>query len=172
MPFVATSTPKFRPRLRSFLPRLQELMKDCGVALVIERAPKGCPIDGAIRWLSPQKALIQLSVRHLRGDAFWFTFFHECGHIALHGKKILFLEGTGMTGTEEDEANRFAAERLIPSAVWATFQPASITEQSIVDFARLVGVHPGIVLGRLQKEERVPWNRHNRLKARYGWSED
>ena len=77
-----------------------------------------------------------------------------------------------MSGSEEDEANRFAADRLIPSAVWATFQPASISEQNITDFAQLVGVHPGIVLGRLQKEARVPWNRHNRLRARYRWSED
>ena len=77
-----------------------------------------------------------------------------------------------MSGTEEHEANKFAADRLIPPALWATFQPASITEQTIVEFARSVGIHPGIVLGRLQKEERVPWNRHNRLKARYSWSED
>jgi HTH-type transcriptional regulator / antitoxin HigA len=155
-----------------FLPRLSTLLSTCGVALVIARAPSGCPVDGAVRWLSPQKALIQLSWRYLRGDAFWFSFFHECGHIALHGKKILFLEGKGMTGAEEDEANRFAAERLIPLNTWQTFQPSTITEQSIRDFANLVGIHPGIVLGRLQNENRVPWNRCNHLKARYKWKED
>lgn len=155
-----------------FIPRLKSLMADCGVALVIERAPKGCPVDGAVRWLSPQKALIQLSWRYLRGDTFWFTFFHECGHIALHGKKILFLEVSEMSGIEEDEADRFAQDRLIPAASWAAFQPASLSEQVIQDFARLVGIHPGIVLGRLQKEERVPWNRLNHLQARYKWSDD
>jgi Zn-dependent peptidase ImmA (M78 family) len=139
--------------------------------LVIVRAPKGCPLYGAVRWLSPQKALIELSVRYLRSDSFWFTFFHECGHIALHGKKILFLEGKGMSGAEEDEANRFAADRLIPAASWAAFQPTSITEQAIHEFARAIGIDPGIVLGRLHNDQRVPWNRFNQLKARYRWEE-
>jgi HTH-type transcriptional regulator / antitoxin HigA len=155
-----------------FLPRLTTLLADCGVALVIERAPSGCPLYGAVRWLSPQKALIQLSVRYLRSDSFWFTFFHECGHIALHGKKILFLEGKGMSGTEEDEADRFAADRLIPAGAWATFQPPAITEQAIREFARSIGIDAGIVLGRLQNDKRVPWNRLDHLKARYKWKED
>jgi HTH-type transcriptional regulator/antitoxin HigA len=155
-----------------FIPQLRDLLASCGIALVILRAPKGCPLFGAVRWLSPQKACIQLSVRYLRSDSFWFTFFHECGHIALHGKKILFLEGKGMSGTEEDEANRFAADRLIQPGAWASFQPASITEQSIREFARTIGVDPGIVLGRLQKDLRVPWSRFNNLKARYEWKED
>jgi HTH-type transcriptional regulator / antitoxin HigA len=155
-----------------FLPRLTKLLAGCGVALVIVRAPTGCPVNGAVRWLSPQKAIIQLSVRYLKGDSFWFDFFHECGHIALHGKKILFLEEKGMTGAEETEANRFASERLIPAAVWQSFSPESITEQAVVEFAKFVGVHPGIVVGRLQNEKRLAWSRLNSLKVRYKWKED
>lgn len=155
-----------------FLPRLKDLFAECGVAFVIERAPSGCPVEGAVRWLSPNKALIQLSGRYLRGDSFWFSFFHECGHIALHGKKILFLEEKGLSGAEEDEADRFAADRLIQPSAWAAFQPAIISEQVIEEFARFVGIHPGIVLGRLQNEKRIPWKtRLNRLKAQYQWKE-
>jgi HTH-type transcriptional regulator / antitoxin HigA len=155
-----------------FLPRLMEILADCGVALVIVRAPTGCPVNGAVRWVSPQKVVIQLTVRGLSGDVFWFSFFHECGHIALHGKKILFLEGKGMSGAEEVEADRFASERLIPMNTWQTFTPESITDQAINEFAQFVGIHPGIVVGRLQTEKRLPWNRGNSLKARYTWKED
>jgi HTH-type transcriptional regulator/antitoxin HigA len=155
-----------------FIPALRKLLAACGVALVIVRAPKGCPLYGAVRWLSSQKALIQLSVRYLRSDSFWFTFFHECGHIALHGKKILFLEAKGMAGAEEHEANRFAADRLIPAASWATFQPIAITESAIRKFASSIGIDPGIVLGRLHNDQRVPWNRLNHLKVHYQWKED
>lgn len=155
-----------------FLPQLTKLLADCGVALAIVRAPTGCPVNGAVRWLSPQKALIQLSGRYLIGDSFWFSFFHECGHIALHGKKILFLEEKGMSGAEETEADRFASERLIPSTVWQSFVPEPITEQAIREFAQFVGVHPGIVVGRLQNEKRVSWNRFTNLKVRYVWKED
>jgi HTH-type transcriptional regulator/antitoxin HigA len=155
-----------------FLPKLRDLLAGCGVALVIERTPAGCPLHGAVKWLSPQKALIQLSVRYLRSDSFWFTFFHECGHIVLHGKKILFLEGKGMSGGEEDEANRFAADRLIPPTEWASFEPTLITEHAIREFAKSIGIDPGIVLGRLQNDDRVPWSRFNHLKVRYKWKED
>lgn len=154
-----------------FLPRLRKLLADCGVALVIVRAPTGCPVSGAVRWVSPQKAVIQLTVRGLSADGFWFSFFHECGHIALHGKKILFLEGKGMSGAEEVEADRFASERLIPMNTWHTFTPELINDQVIREFARFVGIHPGIVVGRLQSEGRLPWNRGNGLKVRYTWKD-
>jgi hypothetical protein len=154
-----------------FVPQLREILASCGVALVIARAPKGCPLFGVVRWLSPQKALIQLSVRGLTSDSFWFTFFHECGHIALHGKKIMFLESKGLSGKEEDEANQFSADRLIPAASLASFVPFTITEQAIREFALSINIDPGIVLGRLQNDGRVLWNRFNHLKTRYQWQE-
>jgi HTH-type transcriptional regulator / antitoxin HigA len=155
-----------------FVPALRNSFAGCGVAVVIVRAPKGCPISGAVRWLTPQKALVQLSMRYLRNDTFWFTFFHECGHIALHGKKMLFLENDEMTGAEEDEANRFAADQLIPPNDWSQFLPYTVTEQAIRQFADRVGIAPGIVLGRLQKERGFPWNRFTHLKVQYVWKED
>jgi len=152
-----------------FEPALREAFAACGVAVVIVRAPKGCPINGAVRWLTPHKALVQLSFRYLRNDTFWFTFFHECGHIALHGKKILFLENEEMTGVEEDQANSFAADRLIAPSDWAQVTTFAGSAPEISEFARRVGIAPGIVLGRLQNERRVPWNRFNDLKVRYIW---
>lgn len=155
-----------------FVPALEKSFAACGVAVVIVRAPKGCPVNGAVRWLSPHKALVQLSMRYLRADIFWFTFFHECGHIALHGKKMLFLENDEMKGIEEDEANHFAAERLIPSSAWAQFKPAGLGEAVIREFAESVGIAPGVVVGRLQHEERLPPNtKLNHLKARFQWTD-
>lgn len=161
------------PDPSKFVPALVEAFAACGVAVVIVRAPKGCPINGAVRWLSPQKALVQLSMRYLRSDIFWFTFFHECGHIALHGKKMLFLENDEMTGAEEDEANQFAAERLISASAWTKFSPSAISESAISEFSQTVGIAPGIVVGRLQHEKRLPPNsRLNHLKVHYKWTED
>jgi HTH-type transcriptional regulator/antitoxin HigA len=157
---------------REFEPVLIKSFAACGVAVVIMRAPKGCAIHGAVRWLSQHKALVQLSFRYLRNDIFWFTFFHECGHIALHGKKILFLENDEMTGVEEDEANQFAADRLISPTDWATFTPYVLTEPNIREFSARIGIAAGVVVGRLQYEKRVHPSRHNGLKVHYKWIED
>ena len=157
-----------------FMPKLVALFAASGVAVVLVRAPKGCAMNGAVRWLTPEKALVQLSMRGLRGDIFWFTFFHECGHIALHGKKMLFLEESGLSGDEEDEANRFAADRLIPEDAWKAFirNHRAGSEGEILQFAQQVGIAPGIVVGRLQREEHLPYGRMEHLKFRYAWRED
>jgi hypothetical protein len=62
-----------------------------GVAVVfVPELPK-TRTCGATRWLNPNKALIQLSLRYKTNDHLWFAFFHEAGHILLHGKRNVFL---------------------------------------------------------------------------------
>ena len=120
------------------------------------------------RWLSPEKALIQLSLRYRTDDQFWFSFFHEAGHILNDPKKVVYIDDDGTDGCEE-EANRFAGSFLIP-----TEQPSALarltTHAAIVGFAKAIGIAPGIVLGRLQKEGIVPWRSYlNDLKRRFEW---
>jgi plasmid maintenance system antidote protein VapI len=84
-----------RRDLHHFIPELTRKCATSGVAVVIVRAPEGCRTSGATRFINPQKALLLLSFRYLSDDHFWFTFFHECGHLLLHSKKALFLETDG-----------------------------------------------------------------------------
>src|SRR6202041_81041 len=96
-----------------FLHDLKESCAASGVAVAIVRAPNGCRASGAARVLSQEKALIQLSFRYLSDDQFWFTFFHEAGHLLLHGDRGFFVEGINTPTTrEEQEANEFAARTL------------------------------------------------------------
>jgi addiction module HigA family antidote len=155
-----------------FIPNLQSMFAACGVAVVFVRAPKGCPASGAVRWIASEKALVQLSLRYKTNDHLWFTFFHECGHLLLHGKKMLFLEsGKNMTGTDEDEANAFARNRLIPEAEFDNFKLLNPSLENIKSFAKQIGIAPGIVVGRMQKEELIEWSQCNDLKVRYQWKD-
>jgi len=76
-----------------FLPELRKQCAECGVAVVVLRAPTGCRASGATRFLSSEKALLLLSFRYLSDDHFWFTFFHEAAHLLLHDRAAVFLEG-------------------------------------------------------------------------------
>jgi HTH-type transcriptional regulator/antitoxin HigA len=68
-----------------------------------------------LRWLTPTKALIQLSDRYKADDHFWFSFFHEAAHLLMHSKKVTFIsEDDGAATEQEEEANTFAATQLIP----------------------------------------------------------
>jgi len=155
-----------------FVPKIEQIFAAAGVVVKLIPAPTGCPVSGAVRWLTPEKALIQLSLRYKSNDALWFTFFHECGHLVLHGKKMLFLEESGLDGEEEEQANRFAADFLIPRDRWLAIKEMLPSESNIRKVAETLGIAPGIVVGRLQKEEVIPWQSNlNRLKVRYAWQD-
>lgn len=155
-----------------FVPQLIETCARTGVAVVIEPAPKGCPVSGATLWLSPDKALLMLSLRHKTNDHFWFSFFHEAGHLLRHGKRLRFIEMEGALSTEhEEEANEFAADWLIPHHDARNLATLGQSESAIRTFADQLGIAPGIVLGRMQKERLVPWNSllNKSLKVSYEW---
>jgi HTH-type transcriptional regulator / antitoxin HigA len=166
-------SPYDRNQFRAALERLRELTREhdlkkvkrtlekecmkCGVAVCFTSELRHTHVSGAARWLTPEKALIQLSCRYKSDDHFWFTFFHECGHILLHGKKEGFLEGRETTNEEEDEANSFASSHLIPRQALAAFiRERPLPKERIIEFAEQFHVSPGIVIGQLQKHRRLP----------------
>jgi len=155
---------------RSFIPELVRRCADCGVAVVIVRAPSECRASGATRFLSPNKALLVLSFRYLSDDHFWFSFFHEAAHVLLHGKKVIFLEGDKfIDDKKEQEANNFAARTLIPPEFQAELSSLRTDSMAVIRFARRVGVSPGIVVGQLQHRGLFGQEQLNRLKRRFAW---
>jgi HTH-type transcriptional regulator / antitoxin HigA len=167
------------PRLRAltieplerFLPEMKRLCSQAGVAVVIIPEITGCRASGATRWLSPHKAVLQLSVRHKRNDHLWFSFFHELGHILLHGKRDQFIEDDSPPADpKEQEADRFAADTLIPPQ-HATELSSLKSLTAITEFARRTGVAPGIVVGRLQHEGIIGFNVGHKLFERYRFAE-
>ena len=145
---------------------LTELCSEVGVAVVAEPEIKGARINGAARWLTPTKALVQLSLRHRWSDIFWFTFFHEVGHLLMHSKKEMFINDVGAHSGVEQEADAFASQILIPRSAEPELSTLN-TAQDVDAFADRIGIAPGIVVGRLQHEGRWPYNRGNELKQRF-----
>lgn len=148
---------------------LPHLCATAGVVVVIVPELPNTYVCGATRWLSPGKALIQLSLRYKTDDQFWFTFFHEAAHILKHGKRETFLDEEHSTGDErEAEANRFAADFLIPPEAMQHFKrhakPPFISRELVERFAEELGIAPGIVVGRLQHDDLLERKNLNSLK--------
>jgi len=154
-----------------FQARVVELAASAGVAVVLVPEIRKCPVSGVARWLAPDKALIQLSLRYKTEDQFWFSFFHEAGHILNDPKKEVFMDVRGsIEANEGDEgADRFAADFLIPREQQAPL--LTLTSRLAIErFARSIGISAGIVVGRLQKEGILPWPTVlNSLKRRFCW---
>jgi HTH-type transcriptional regulator / antitoxin HigA len=158
-----------------WLPRLQEICRRVGVVVIIERELPKARVNGVARWLTPTKALIQLSARYLRDDILWFTFFHEAAHLLLHGKKsgprdvpATFIDTRDSGGHAEDEANMFAADLLIPPGYAGRLQQISSLDE-VRQLADDLGISPGIVVGRLHYEGRKHPRWGASLIVRYHW---
>lgn len=152
---------------------LRQLAASVGIAIVILKELPGCRVNGATRWLSPNKAMIVLSLRHRRNDIFWFTLFHELCHVLRHGKKTTFIDakGSGIAEELEAEADAFASRTLIPPAAAARLAEITTVAQAEA-FAAELGVAPGIVVGRMQHDGYIPHSRWANLLQRYRFSDD
>ncbi|MGH3164489.1 MAG: helix-turn-helix domain-containing protein [Trebonia sp.] len=171
--------PYDRKRLEAALPSLRELTRAgpkvwdkrirdicaaCGVAVVFIPELPASRASGVARWLTPSKALIQLSFRYKTDDHLWFTFFHEIAHILRHGKTDVWIEATSSPGNpREAEADSFSRDTLIPRAD-AKELPSLKAVDDVQRFADKIGIAPGIVVGRLQHDGLWPYSRGNQLK--------
>lgn len=152
-----------------FHPKLIELCASCGVAFVLVPHLPKTYAHGVTKWLTPNKAVVQLSIRRSYVDIFWFSFFHEIGHILLHGKKQTFTE-IGIKGKIEEEADYFAAEQLVPSKLYNLFiSKRNISLSSILKFAESINIHPCIVVGKLQHDGFLDHSQLNHIRPKLIW---
>lgn len=156
----------------AFQRELADICAAVGVAVVFVPGLPKVPVSAVTHWLTPIKALVQLSLRFKTNDHFWFSFFHEAGHLILHGKRDVFLEEEGIRDEKESEADRLAADTLIPPAEMKRFiRAGQLSKRAIRDFASEVGIAPGIVVGRLQHDGILPPSHCNDLKQHLVWAD-
>ncbi len=150
-----------------FAQQLQQICAKAGVAVVYTMCLPKAPVSGATRWFR-SNPMIQLTDRHKTNDHFWFTFFHEAGHVLLHGKKEVFFEefeGYKPDKQKEEEANRFAAKQLLPDS-FEDELPIKLTELDPVTIAAKHNTHPAIVIGRLQHKGLLKYSFGNAYKIK------
>lgn len=154
-----------------FEPELHRLFAESGVTFVLVPAIARAHVSGVARWLGPHRPMIQLSVYGRTNDRFWFTLFHEAAHLLLHAdeKKAVFLDDPdhgGIDSADEREANAWAARFLIPADQEAVLAGLK-SKDAVRAFAAGLGIHPGIVVGRLQHEGIIPRSWMNDLKVSF-----
>ena len=119
------------------------------------------------------KIVVGLTVRGKDADKFWFSLFHEIKHVLQQKIKTVFISSTveemmDINNTLEIEADKFAKNFLISPADYKRLSPTRYTsDDEIVEFAKTIGIHPGIVAGRLQHEGIIAQNRCSLLKEKY-----
>ncbi len=154
------------------IPELEKRLAGCGVALVLcPHFPK-TKAHGATFQLRDDKMVVMITIRFRWADIFWFSLFHELGHILLHSTKDVILENHNHDQKEE-EADEFARETLIPNKQYLRFvKTHQIDYDTIQEFSNQIKIHPGIVVGRLQYDEYIKRQWFNELRERYQWGNE
>ncbi|MDP3058836.1 MAG: ImmA/IrrE family metallo-endopeptidase, partial [bacterium] len=143
-----------------------------GVAFVPIPSLKNSGVYGATKWINKDKndkVVLGITNRGKSADIFWFSLFHELRHVIQRKitKTIVDFVDDLNDDDYEKEANQFAKDLLIPPMDYELFiAHPPFSEQKIRDFAVSIKVHPGMVVGRLQKEERLPYTHLNKLKQK------
>lgn len=152
--------------------KLIKLLGECGVALCfVPKIPKTY-VCGVARWLSSNKAMIQLSLRGSYADIMWFTLLHEIGHLILHGKRTVHVDfdnGIDVHNELEIEANNFASEALISKSDFHKLISGNVNNPHYLKRLAIdLGINVGIVIGRLQHEKILRFNSPvNYLREKY-----
>lgn len=164
--------------IQKAIPQLIQLCASVGVAVVIIPEIGKTRAHGVARWLTKDKALIQISHRYKTVDQFWFSFFHEAAHILKHTKKQIFIENDpqnipaqaademAQANHLEAEADQFARDILIPPSEYDVFirQNKPFSAKKIGRFAQQIETDPSIIVGRLQRDKLVPYHHFQKLK--------
>jgi Zn-dependent peptidase ImmA (M78 family) len=145
------------------------LCAEAGVAVSFVKEIKKVPWCGATRWMSPRKAMILLNLRGKGSDIFWFSFFHEAGHVLHDGKKDLLINDGNKDDPREVRADRFASEFLIPSRYDALIRSVR-SKKEVVNLAKKLDISPAIVAGRYRHLTKK-WNFFKELITPLVWKE-
>lgn len=149
----------------TFLSLIKEAFRKAGVVLVVLPNLKNSGINGATKKINGKMMLMVNDRRHY-ADTFWFTLFHEIGHIMNGDLGITF------NNEAEDDADLYAQRALIPQEKYEEFisRHKHFGEDAIVSFANSIDQDPGIILGRLMKDNRVGYAEtclSNKLRHKY-----
>lgn len=151
--------------------RLEKIFSECGVAFAVVRNIKGAPVQGFIRKIN-NKVRLCVTLRNKYSDIFWFTLFHEIGHL-LDTRNEFFVDfNSADRSIAERAADEFATQQLIDKIAYSQFvRGHNFSRASVIRFAEQNGVLPGILVGRLHHDGYLPNSQFNDLRTQYCWAE-
>ncbi len=117
----------------------------------------------------PEPEVLERPGRRKFTDDYKLKIVHEAGHILIHGKRDVFIEEGERQDKNEQEADAFARDFLIPPEKFVIFNrnPRYISKAQVLLFAKQLDLSPAIVVGRLQHERLLPRSHMNDLRRRF-----
>ncbi|MGH9342888.1 MAG: HigA family addiction module antitoxin [Terriglobia bacterium] len=137
------------------------LLGECGIRFVIVEKLPNSKIDGVCFWLDPHSPVIGMSIQRDTIDNFWFVVRHEIEHVLRKDGTTaeiidgdLFRSDDAEVKPEEEIANAAAKDFCVVTDKFESFmirKKPFYYERDVIAYSRIVGRHPGIVVGQMQR---------------------
>lgn len=152
-----------------FYPKLEDILMDCGIVLIGMPKLKNANLNGATKKFKNGSVLLLITDRNKRSDIFWFSLIHELAHI-YYSDFYSDLEDKEKYIEKENKADQFAQDFLIPGEKLNEFiASANFNTDSIDTFSKSIGIHPSILVGRLQNDGYLKQFEQNHFKTSYNF---
>jgi HTH-type transcriptional regulator/antitoxin HigA len=148
--------------------RLQDIFAQCGIRFSIIKYFTGAPVQGVLKKGNDGSLSLIVTDRQKFADIFWFTLFHEIGHV-IHGDfEDQLIDYESVDSDVEKRADEYATNALIRPDEYQRFvESENYSLDHINYFCSEVGVPNYVLIGRLQKEGFLRYNQYVSEKARY-----
>lgn len=151
---------------------LKSIFSACGVAFDVVRHFRGAPVQGFIKETNSGKVILCVTIRGKSADKFWFSLFHEIGHLVAGDLGTRFVDFDSVQNGMEVKADNYARDTLIDSKRYKSFISTKKYHslEEIKRFSSVVGVPHWIVIGRLHKDEWLDWKYFAHETPAFEWS--
>ncbi len=147
---------------------LKNIFSKCGIVFEVVHNFVGAPVQGYIQKKN-DKVLLCMTLRQSFSDIFWFTLFHEIGHLINEDFENQYIDYYFIDSEIEKRADNFAKNQLINDIDYNKFlKKSKLDITSIKNFAQTQNVKPGIVIGRMQRENE-DYSFMAKYRERYKW---
>lgn len=141
--------------IKDYLIKVEEILASCGIVIVYMPYMKNTHVQGASKWINPNKVLLMLNTQKQDEGKFWFNLFHELGHILHDSKKEIFINTDNDNLSDiEKKADNFAQKILIPDFPTTleefeqNYKEKKDLEESIKIVAKKNNISTAIMAGR------------------------
>ena len=150
----------FEKNVMTMIANLKSIFAKCGIAFDIVYHFRGAPVQGFIKQTDDGKVILCVTIRGKSADKFWFSLFHEVGHLLNGDLNTRFVDFDTVKTEIEDKADSFARDTLIDPTLYKALVTSGKYHslEDIKKFSAFAGVPHWIVIGRLHKDEWLDWS--------------
>lgn len=161
----------FEENPNEMIKKLKGIFNECGITFELVEHFTGAPVQGFIE-KKENRMILCMTIRQSYADIFWFTLFHEIGHILNGDIEYNKIDYYVENEERENDADEFAKNILINKHDYNIYiNKADFSKESIIEFSKVQKVRPYIVVGRLQKDKKIEYSQYSDLKVRYKYKQ-